>query len=130
MVQARWRLDRIARMEAEAFEQLLNVPMADGKTDEGALVALYPIRGALLDKLHRYARDNERAYYRAGRELNQYRKAQPEEKKQEPVQKSAARNEPNRRQIAPLETEFAIPQLPPLRLHAAETPAFVTSSDF
>src|SRR5512140_3453099 len=41
MVQARWRLDRIAGMEAEAFDQLLNVPAADGKTDEGALVALY-----------------------------------------------------------------------------------------
>lgn len=90
MVQARWRLDRIARMEAEAFDQLLNVPAADGKTDEAALVALYPMRGQLLDKLQRYARDNERAYHRAVREFKAYRKAQAEEKKQE----SPARNEP------------------------------------
>jgi hypothetical protein len=96
MVQARWRLDRIARMEAEAFDQLLNVPMADGKTDEGALVALYPLRGALLDKLHRYARDNDRAYHRAVRELKQYRKSQAEENKQQTSVKSAKRNEPNR----------------------------------
>ena len=81
MVQARWRLDRIARMEAEAFDQLLNAPMADGKTDEAALVALYPIRGQLLDKLQRYARDIERAYHRAARELRSYRSAEAENRK-------------------------------------------------
>lgn len=95
MVQVRWRLDRIARMEAEAFDQLLNVPAADGKTDEGALVALYPMRGQLLDKLQRYARDNERAYHRAVRELRAYRKAQAEEKKPAQPQRPAKRNEPN-----------------------------------
>lgn len=120
MVQARWRLDRIARMEAEAFDQLLNVPLADGKTDEAALVALYPLRGALLDKLHRYGRDNERAYHRAVRELKQYRKAQAEENKQQPASKPAARNEAVSDAPEPARVDFSSPQPPAIVFRTAQ----------
>jgi hypothetical protein len=95
MVQSRWRLDRIARMEAEAFDQLLRVPLAEGKSDEGALVALYPLRGDLLDKLHRYAQQHQRAYHRAVKELQQYRRAQAQENKRPALARPAVQNEPD-----------------------------------
>jgi hypothetical protein len=79
MVQARWRLNRIARMEAEMYDAIFTMPFAQDKTDEGAILMAYPLmNNPMLDRLQRYARDAERAYHRAVREFQQYRKAQPQ----------------------------------------------------
>jgi hypothetical protein len=96
MVQARWKLDRIARMEAEWYNDILNVPNAEGRSDEQALVYMAPVRGHEIDKLHRYARETERAYFRAVRELRAYRAQSREEAKNARIaaQKAEKRNEP------------------------------------
>ena len=74
MVQARWRLNRIARMEAEVYNAIFTMPFAEGQSDEGAIVIAHPLMNdGMLDKLHRYAKDAERSYNRAVKELRAYR---------------------------------------------------------
>src|SRR4051794_5038996 len=69
MVQARWRLNRIARMEAEIYDAIFTMSFAEGQSDEGAIVIAHPLMNeAMLDKLHRYAKDAERSYSRAVKE--------------------------------------------------------------
>jgi hypothetical protein len=73
MAQARWKLDRIQRLEAQAFEQVLTEPGAPGDPDARILAAI-GARGNLLDKLQRYSSAAERSYYKARRELEAVRK--------------------------------------------------------
>ncbi len=71
MVQARWKLDRIQRLEALAFEQMLTEPGAVTDPDERILAALGR-SGNILDKLQRYAAAANRSYNAAHRELKKY----------------------------------------------------------
>src|SRR3954451_883337 len=70
MVEARWRLNRVARMEAEIFDTIFAMPFAENRSDEQALIMADSfMTNPMLDKLHRYAKDAERSYNRAVREL-------------------------------------------------------------
>ncbi len=73
MVQARWKLARIERLEQLAFEQLLTEPAGDPDPDARILAAM-SASGSPLDKLQRYQAAAERSYYKAHRELIQARK--------------------------------------------------------
>ncbi len=68
MVQARWKLDRIRRLEALAFEQMLTEPGSDNDPDARILAAIGR-SGNAFDKLQRYASAATRAYNTAHREL-------------------------------------------------------------
>jgi hypothetical protein len=82
MIQAQWRIGRIERLQAELLDKILNVPAASGKTDEGAIIAATGFaHGDALDKLERYGRAAERAYFRANKELRQYRAEKQNEPK-------------------------------------------------
>lgn len=73
MAQARWRMSRIDRLEAKAFEAMLNGPDA---TADGRIVAyLSKNNRDPLTLLLRYRAAAERAYFKAARELQQLRKA-------------------------------------------------------
>ena len=99
MVQARWRLNRIARMEAEVYDAMF-LRFGEGQTDEGAIIIASAVNpDDTLRKLHRYAQDAERSYHRAVRELRQYRNqprpAEVVETKPAEVPKPEVRNEPD-----------------------------------
>ena len=68
MIQARWRLLRVERFEAAAFEQILTEPGATADPD-ACIVAAISKSGNPLDKLQRYSAAAERSYYKALREL-------------------------------------------------------------
>jgi hypothetical protein len=74
LAQSRWRLERIRRFEAAAFEYMLS---EDGATlnetnpDARIVAKIASKTGDPLPILHRYAVDAERSYYRAHRELSQ-----------------------------------------------------------
>ena len=68
MIQARWKLQRIERLEAQAIEQALTDPAAPADPDAALLEAMVK-PGGPLSKLARYAAEAERAYTRALREL-------------------------------------------------------------
>ncbi len=74
MVQARWKLDRIQRLEALAFEQLLTEPGAATGPDERILAALGRSSN-IFDKLQRYTAAATRSYNAANRELKNARAA-------------------------------------------------------
>src|SRR4051812_14454203 len=77
MVQARWRLNRIARMEAEVYDTIFQMPYAENRSEEQALIIADSfMTNPILDKLQRYAKDAERAYNRAVKELRAYRAEQ------------------------------------------------------
>lgn len=63
MAKARWKILRIARLEAEAYEELLTNP--EGASVLGALAQ----SGNIFEKLQRYADAAERSFYKALREL-------------------------------------------------------------
>lgn len=79
MARARWRLLRIERLEALAFEQALTDPGGSSDPDARILAAM-SASASPLDKLQRYASAARRDYYRAHRELE---KAQATKKKQD-----------------------------------------------
>jgi hypothetical protein len=82
MIQAQWRISRIERLQAEVLDIILNVPAAEAKSDEAAIVASMGFaHGQALDRLERYGRAAERAYFRANKELKQYRAEKQNEAK-------------------------------------------------
>lgn len=72
MIQARWKLLRIERLEALAVEQILTEPGAAADPDSRLLSAMAG-SGSVLDKLARYAAAAQRSYYKALRELQALR---------------------------------------------------------
>jgi hypothetical protein len=81
MIQARWRLNRIARMEAELYDAVFSMPFAQKQSDEGAILMAHPLmNNPMFDRLQRYARDAERSYHRAVREMRQAQRAGSVEK--------------------------------------------------
>ena len=69
MIQARWRMARVERLEAEAYEEILTSPSEANSSPDGRLLASIARPGNVLDKLLRYAADARRAYYKARTEL-------------------------------------------------------------
>ncbi|MCX6621320.1 MAG: hypothetical protein NTY38_09605 [Acidobacteria bacterium] len=70
MIEARWKLERIERLQGEAFEQLI----ASGdqtQSPNARIVAALNLSSPALDRLQRYAAQAERTYHRAHRELVQ-----------------------------------------------------------
>ncbi len=74
MIQARWKLARIERLEAAAFEQILTEPGSADDPDSRILNTLSR-SGNPLDKLQRYDAAANRAYNSAHRQLLQTRAA-------------------------------------------------------
>ncbi len=74
MIQARWKLARIQRLEAAAFEQILTEPGSADEPDSRILNTLSRSSNA-LDRLQRYAAAANRAYNSAHRQLIQTRAA-------------------------------------------------------
>ena len=72
MIQSRWKLIRLERLEALAMEQILTHPSAPPDADTAVLESLSR-NGAILDKLARYQAAAERAYFKALRELRAVR---------------------------------------------------------
>ena len=72
MIQSRWKMARIERLEMEAFEQTLTEP---GSTDspDGRILAALSAPGNIFDKLQRYTAAAERCYYKALREIQNLR---------------------------------------------------------
>ena len=79
MVQARWKLARLQRWEAAAFERILDSEWGPDDPDRRFLDALGE-SGSILEKLQRYTTSAERAYSKALKDLLQYR-AQPQNSK-------------------------------------------------
>ncbi len=79
MARARWRLLRIERLEALAFEQALTDPAGSSDPD-ACLLSAISASGSALDKLERYAAAARRDYYRAHRELARTQTAQKKQK--------------------------------------------------
>src|SRR5581483_11625558 len=76
MIQARWRLLRIDRLENLAFDQMILGDEAEPSTpDAKILAALSKNSRDPLALLQRYRTAAERAYYKAHRELTQNRRA-------------------------------------------------------
>ncbi len=73
MANARWRLSRIERLEAEAFERILTEPRDREDSPDGRILDVLASNGNILEKLQRYAAAAERSYYKAHRELVQGR---------------------------------------------------------
>jgi hypothetical protein len=69
MARARWRILRIERLQALAYEQALTAP--GSASDPDACILTFLATGNVLDKLERYAAAARRDYYRAKRELQQ-----------------------------------------------------------
>ena len=69
MIQARWKLERIGRLEALAMEQILTDPAGDDPDPDARLLAVMSRNNNVLDKLARYSAAAERSYYKALREL-------------------------------------------------------------
>jgi hypothetical protein len=77
MVEARWRLERIRRVETALLDQMLTGAF---RVDTfGRIAQTMQQRGDAQAKLERYATAAERAYYRAHRELMTERKLQARE---------------------------------------------------
>jgi hypothetical protein len=76
MAQARWRLQRIERLEAEAYEEVLTEPGNAGRSPDGRILSAMGSPGNVFDKLRRYAAAAERSYHKAHRELEQSRARQ------------------------------------------------------
>ncbi len=85
MIDARWRLSRIERLQTAAFAQILGEPGAD--PDSSLLSAITQSSGA-IDRLERYAAAAKRAYFQAHRALQQDRK--PNAKATGPTKKDNA----------------------------------------
>ncbi len=75
MIRARWTLDRIERLEAAAYDQILTEPGSPTDPDARILAALGN-SGSILDKLQRWANSCRRTYYQAKRELESSRTRQ------------------------------------------------------
>ena len=68
MAESRWRLDRINRFEAIAYEHLLEPP-DETNPDHVIVLKLRAKTANVFDLLQRYAAAAERSYYKAHREL-------------------------------------------------------------
>ncbi len=72
MIQARWKLARLQRWEAAAFERILGRDWGPDDPDYRFLNVLGD-SGNILEKLQRYTTSAERAYSKALKDLLQYR---------------------------------------------------------
>jgi len=72
LVQSRWKIDRIDRLQSEAFDQMLATGTDATSTDAKILHGLNT--STLFDRLERYRAAAERTYHRAHRELTQLRR--------------------------------------------------------
>lgn len=72
MIQARWKLLRLERLEALAMEQILTDPASSPDPDSAILAAMAK-NSSILDKLARYEAAAERSYFKALRELQSSR---------------------------------------------------------
>ncbi len=68
MIQARWRILRIRRLEAAALDDMLGQGSDELGPDARIVAALFS-SGNALDKLHRYLASAERTYHKCHREL-------------------------------------------------------------
>jgi hypothetical protein len=78
MICARWRLARIQRLEAEAFDRLFETGGMSEQNEpnlDREILAELERPSNLLDKLERYSRAAERAYSKALKDLQQLRAA-------------------------------------------------------
>ncbi len=73
MIQSRWKLARIERLEAAAFDQILAEPAATPNPDNAILHAITQSRDA-LSTLERLAAAAKRAYFKAHSEFHRSRK--------------------------------------------------------
>lgn len=81
VIAARWKLARIERLEAEAFNQILESKFGPVCPDRRVLNELAE-PGNILDKLQRYSAAVERSIYKALRELTQLRAGRQKSKEQ------------------------------------------------
>ncbi len=81
MIHARWKLLRAERLEAEAFEWVLEGPETLPSADRRILRDLSDPSG-LINRVERYAASAERAYSKALKELLQYRAQTAKQEKQ------------------------------------------------
>ncbi len=81
MIHARWKLLRAQRLEAEAFEWVLEGPETLSSADRRILRDLSDPSG-LINRVERYAASAERAYSKALKELLQYRAQTAKQEKQ------------------------------------------------
>jgi hypothetical protein len=68
MIQSRWKMTRIERLEMEAYEQFLTEPGTPASPD-GRILAALSTPGNVLEKLQRYAAAAQRSYYKALHEI-------------------------------------------------------------
>jgi hypothetical protein len=72
MINARWKLLRLQRLEAEAYDSIFEAEDASENPDHDIFDVLASPNN-LLDKFERYTANAERAYSKALRDLQQYR---------------------------------------------------------
>lgn len=89
MIQSRWRLLRIQRLEAEALDDLLEASCGDENPDR-LLLNHIGTPGNIFDKLERYRAAAERAHVKALHEFNKLRAAQQKTAAQQNKAKHAA----------------------------------------
>ena len=92
MIAARWRLERLARWEAEAIDKIVEGPedffdkeqarRFQAKSADRLVIDAIQGNNIIFDKLERYTRAAERAYSKAVKELQQHRAASVKSAKQ------------------------------------------------
>jgi hypothetical protein len=70
LVEARWKIGRIERLQAEAFDQMLAAG-DPAQSSDARIVAALSQPTTVFDRLQRYAAQAERSYHKAHRELVQ-----------------------------------------------------------
>lgn len=89
MIQARWKLARIERLESEAFDAMLEDEGAPMDSDRRLLTTLSG-NGNIFDKLQRHSATAERSYYKALRELQNLRAVTKKNKMQNEAESAQA----------------------------------------
>ncbi len=73
LAQSRWKMDRVERLQEEAFNQTMAAGDPSQSPDAQIVTALSQ-PATVFDRLQRYAAQAERSYHRAHRELTQLRR--------------------------------------------------------
>ncbi len=81
MIASRWKLARIERLEAEAYDKIMESGFGPECPDRRVLNELTE-PGNILDKLQRHSATAERSFYKALREFTQLRAKQQKSKEQ------------------------------------------------
>ena len=126
MIQARWRIQRIRRLEAAALDEMLGTGPEELGPD-ARIVAALRSSGHALDKLHRYLASAERTYHKCHRELTQsrnQRRMQSEREVENLIHTLMAAPIPGRH-----EEEDPMPQPRPARMQNEPKPAPVARLD-